>query len=933
MNVLQSNPFQEVLSKVGSLEKDWYRLLGIKEEVELSQLFEISFLQDSYRFRSRRYALSFAIYLIDDEGAFRKDRALKVYAYLQRLHFVLGTGRESDTLIFQHVQKVLHQLLEEKGFSAMIESFRLPLCHKKAEQLIRDTIELPSHEKVNNADLRRAVLSAWLTPLRQTVGSCFATAPAILIQTDQPMNFLKDLKALLDAGRLSRTFGGKEHSVPLNPSWGMGDLAKPFALCPNLGLIPFNPGLIAALEESGMIAKDLPLQQKTQKSFLLLTEILEEKPPNAKELIRLQLLKFYQLTEEEIAQEEKRLKMQSLAQSMRPFAFLEPEKAKAIREFHVKLERSLTAFRAMVDNPLLKAWEFTLASFSDLKLVFTRWNLYTSLGLDPQVPDGLGKYLFDLIGQKLQECNQRTQEFQIEYERAANLVSTTEAMMYRSTSDMQRSTLQAELQGAAYQMKALLQLRNLSHKKAEAYAGLFSSLIEKYYEKFQEYFQELYDPEMHDVDVMNFNDSPAGFRLVYKHGRNDPSVWTSIQDAEQYIDSLRDFFHRTEQEIKSLCAQEVHDDIQEIITGMIGFIQSPSFLEGAFKRMALYHEAKWDEKKEKDLNKLEKKPWCYTSGGTMDTLLKIYYKREESFSCFGQNMDSEKDLFLFLLQVTKAFSTEIPKDFKLLINSPVHAFLFLPGLFVKQALFLENPKEKMLQLGKNYYAEMALDLSKQRFLLDEFSQLLPGGDGAFKAIFPRSHYSLSVPDFRYELISSLKTAYQQHPWIQNFDWVKMVDGFLYSALPLQDEKDLPMHVKTLFLTMNIPKNLIDRAEEWVSKLALYGPFITAKKLREVANSALLFVKQDLFQPEDDMKLIAETARFLHLAYPRPILFADTNWPHHFFSFIVGPSAERLELWVLDRTGSTGFPMTDWSIWFDKSRPSEWAIYYQAQEYS
>jgi hypothetical protein len=69
-------------------------------------------------------------------------------------------------------------------------------------------------------DVRRAVLSALLTPLRQTVGSCFATAPAIIVQREQPWQLIEDLFELLTRGRLSRVRGGEERLVPMSPSYG-----------------------------------------------------------------------------------------------------------------------------------------------------------------------------------------------------------------------------------------------------------------------------------------------------------------------------------------------------------------------------------------------------------------------------------------------------------------------------------------------------------------------------------------------------------------------------------------------------------------------------------------------------------------------------------------------------------------------------------------
>ncbi|MBI3236472.1 MAG: hypothetical protein HYZ48_02010, partial [Chlamydiales bacterium] len=113
------------------------------------------------------------------------------------------------------------------------------------------------------------------------------------------------------------------------------------------------------------------------------------------------------------------------------------------------------------------------------------------------------------------------------------------------------------------------------------------------------------------------DDSPAGFRLVYKHGRSDPSSWTSIYTKEQYIEVLSDFFHMTQADIASACQWEGGEkEILEITSQILSHIRTPVFLETALQRMIKAH-----------ADKEGKKPWAYTSGGTMTTLLKTYYCR------------------------------------------------------------------------------------------------------------------------------------------------------------------------------------------------------------------------------------------------------------------------------------------------------------------
>ena len=119
---------------------------------------------------------------------------------------------------------------DDKEAVQLLRKIGKPYANKNADQIIRDTLDLPTTTAVTDAHARRAVLSAWLCYLRQNVGSCFATAPAILIHSEQPYAFLQDIDILLTTGRLKRTFGGIEYSAPLSASWGAGDLRRPTLL-------------------------------------------------------------------------------------------------------------------------------------------------------------------------------------------------------------------------------------------------------------------------------------------------------------------------------------------------------------------------------------------------------------------------------------------------------------------------------------------------------------------------------------------------------------------------------------------------------------------------------------------------------------------------------------------------------------------------------
>lgn len=67
--------------------------------------------------------------------------------------------------------------------------------------------------------------------------------------------------------------------------------------------------------------------------------------------------------------------------------------------------------------------------------------------------------------------------------------------------------------------------------------------------------------------------------------------------------------------------------------------------------------------------------------------------------------------------------------------------------------------------------------------------------------------------------------------------------------------------------------------------------------------------------------------------PFSFIFADTNWIEEMLEFVVNPSKGNLELWRLDYTGSSGYPITSWKQRLNGSRSDlKWVIYIKFFEY-
>jgi len=474
------------------------------------------------------------------------DFLLHNFKIAQKFSADIVAGANLDELIAKcdggHVMRTLIFLRNHKEAQALIKRFTLPVANAYIEAIVRGSINLPKGVKLTNAHLQRAVLSALFYPLRQFVGSCFATAPAIHIQNEQKENLLIDLHDLLMLCQLKRTFAGREYVIPISPTCG----------------------------------------------------------------------------------------------------------------------------RRGGDHPLLRVWEYTLASFSDYKEEFCQWNLYKNLGLHPKEKGGVGELLYTALQTKLDMANQETAQCHHNYLRAVDEARACQALLRQSDTYRKAHMRKAELEARSYHARACRDLYDDAQSYADGLSNMFSFLIKQYTEQLQKYFCEIFDPDSVRENSNLYEDSPAGFRLIYKHGRDNPLAWSPLYSLEEYTCALKQFFVAVEPLLISTCGWEGGEKIlQEVTTLILHYLQSEKFRSFATKASP---------------------PWSYISGGNMHKLLQCYYCIEGEIAEEKKRVKNPLDLLIFLLDLMKALPYCVTKRFEeddsysLLMYSPVHAFLFKPGL-------------------------------------------------------------------------------------------------------------------------------------------------------------------------------------------------------------------------------------------------------------
>jgi len=910
------------------------QVFDLKQELVLSYLFSLSGLQDSFSFRVQRRSLLLAHFLISEEAELKKEELEQLILGWEQTQIFYYPEGDEEVFYAKKIVAFLKRLQTDKNLFIELKKIRKPLCSKKAETLICETLGI-SEQPLSEAMVLRAVLSTCLAFLRQNVGSCFATAPAILIHEEEIDSFIVDVNEILSTGRLKRTIRGKEYAVPMSPSSGNGDLKKRILLSDQKMGIEFSPGLVFSFVAIGLLEKGASWEKQfSSLEALFLNHLKSSKVKNVEDLIHQVLLSHFDLNEEDL-EWGKRFEREMARQKVQVLRHEQSAKWTKVQEMLDAEALAKKTFKGMTDNPLLKTWEFTLASFSEIKMEFSHWNLYSSLGLHPEEKGGIGEVLYRELEEKLEECNQKMEKSQKDYLLAFDQLRATETLLRRASSEREARRLQSEFQSRYYHMQSCLEMRDKYHVQAKHYSEFLAFLIQQYESFFQEYFQEIYDPEMTGFDIDEYEDRPAGFRLVYKHGRSDASLWSFIYNEEEWRNALIAFFLAVEPTLIHHCTWEKgKEEIPYLTTRIVHRLQDKEFFDSAQKRMlkAHAHLTSLD---------LQKKPWAYISGGTMSTLLKTYFRRENEITEESKKIDSEINLLIFILDTLKSLPPKITNSFlddpskAMLMHSPTHAFLLHPGWewirkgWQEESFSYTWVRDQFLLPGAAFFENMILEPEEQEFILSLFNIHLPKALSTyFQTLSLVSSEALSIKDFYSSLIHNAELFCRHCPGYQFEHLKERLEGFFYNFLPLISTVDLSHYLKEL-----LKEWMNESMREVIDKISLDASFIDRQSLKKLAKSIFLLHHQSYGGNLDIEAELSKKAQRLGIEAPAPLLFADTNWPWTFFAFLVSPITLKIELWRTNKSGTKGFSMNSWKRYFDGSSKSIWTILTQPYEYA
>jgi hypothetical protein len=385
------------------------------------------------------------------------------------------------------------------------------------------------------------------------------------------------------------------------------------------------------------------------------------------------------------------------------------------------------------------------------------------------------------------------------------------------------------------------------------------------------------------------------------------------------------------------------------VTALINHVKTKEFLETAFHRMAAAHQVPLIMNPLDNLDKVEKKPWVYTSGGTMNTLVSCYYRLEDKPKEASKWFENDLELLVFLADTLKHIEKPQINPYLdgrrtlMLMQSPTHAFLLKPlsnlfkGLWTGEEYTYTYIRDRFVKPAENFLEEMLLDADSIHFIVQNLIQKIPENfKPRFKDLFGMLAGPINPLFLRQIIVDGLEEdrglRYGRSPILSADE----IDSFLFSYLPLFPVRELKERLEKLlillpFITEEKAGQMMDLLER--IPLSRMENRMGACQLQDCCKALICLSEGNTSFPHDYHLLISQAAQQLGYSLPEPIIFADTNWMRHYFAFVTNPGTGRFELWRVDYTGLYGHPMSNWKEWLNGSRPDlRWGVYIKPSEY-
>ncbi|AHH23267.1 hypothetical protein C6H88_04540 [Chlamydia muridarum str. Nigg] len=885
-------------------------------------------------------ARKLASYILNDQGDLDLGKVVECIQLLTKYLYPLGPHRQEEGPAREHLLKMLEFLHDDQEIKSRLRRFFVP-SYAKVQDLIRNTLALSTGETLTVRHVREAVLVSLFTYLRQDVGSCFATALAILIHQEYPLLFVRDLEDLLSSGKISRIIGDQEISVPINLLPSVGDLFKPIRvidLYPNpVATLASWSNIQAAFDASGIFPKTADISQEIQ--TLLANERVYQKIQDfhgeitAHDVIQDSLLHYYQISPSAVQSSILQEGFRNRKWGMTPGASVLSASSQHVLSYLESYEQATQGFIRDTQNVLLKSWEYTLATLADANQTTTVKHLQIALGWDAHDEYGLYAIIRKFLDDEIKVTHTFAGQCEQTYQEAKAQLEYVESRMRNPINKQDSQILAMDHVRFRQELNQALQDWNAAQEKLKKIITLPDFLLSFYSREIPVYFRSIYDAFIREFSG-HYADGSAGFRIVFTYGRSHPNTWEPIYSIEEFIHALTEFFTSTEGDLLAKHnVSGLEKETSVLLHHIVSALHEPRFQEAAMERILNAYDCPIPQGIFQHLDQITHTPWVYVSGGTVTTLVSNYFENKHTLSKLEKLPADPHELAAFFADALKDLPEAVKEyledgEHSLLAATPSHVFSVTAGSPLFRDAWTNDwysytwLRDVWVSKHQAFLKHTIFDKSAiyafitrfcARYYLQELTQ---------EFVYFCDDLSLSIPELYDKSVRFFQSTVREEKVIATLQ--RYLAYQLVKEAPYISEQRLPEVIRDISSYLGISSRIsYDRFASLLEENIEKHSLISSSELRHLYKGLLMAGYQRVYHEEDlSMRLIA-AMRHHGLAYPAPLLFGDTNWAYRYFGFILHPGTQEIDLWDFNYLGLAGRPSENKDRWFGQN---SWVLY-------
>ena len=783
---------------------------------------------------------------------------------------------DEDIYSLEFMKKKLSEVLKNSEHIRYILAIQGVLVGSEQSDAVKYSVLNELDQNPTRQDCHVCMLASLMNPLRQKVGSCFATAVLIEMQESQTSNFLMLMRSIIEKGKIEITRDGNTSEAYL---YNRPLLNYPRQLTIYLSQIKHAPILrilitrICNTETASEVNSAIDLLENT------FYEEHERHYGNFKEIIgAIGILSGKINIKSSVTHKTERF-------------------TRSTNSYKRKKEDVVECYASSFENLfILRSMEFCFATLSESNGNLLRKSFTVGLGLDSRHHKGLQNYLVEHVEDRVKILNQ-----DLEYR-----VSAYNQMQYNDylkTRNDQRSP------SSEYRSMAMNDINDIKATRVFL-SNVLTIFYNTFMERASEIYIEAYNPKIsNDTDVDSFlGDITAGFSLLFRGSAGGNSI-SIIDDVDTFKDSLNRFIsvasgdlvsnlisHFDVREHEKIIEAEARDFINKISD----FISDPDFIKAAFTRISIKNGLFLDfnnypDKSIEKMISLNLTPWSSPTGGTPYNLLQNLYATSQNIlkKYRATNLTTAEEVLDFWKRSSLGSSSST-----LLAISPSHVF----RLFPKQINDIEAVFSVLGSNLENHWVFQSVVKEISTFLNIHEDRLMHAGN--------------SIIELRAYLLKYLNS-------VNSGSLIARIDCIIYT-------ESRKIHTEDLYILFEkvAHKLALDNIEE-LNKKFQNKPL--RRDMITIEDASMIIAEFCNIHLDDAIGAFVAICKIDIHKFNAHVI-GDTNWDEGHIMFIFNNITRKNEFWAFTKSFSVGMPIYNWNT-KEHISSGEWLVFYDTSQYS